>query len=116
MLTVRKSAVEVLAYLIDQHPDIASIRCVEYERANRSEECNGEKKIPPSQDITERRLRHIVKNRKWHSIQRADAVLDKLLERIFKLPEDRALAVTSRVTLHDRRRRHIPMVDFRHEP
>lgn len=116
MLTLGTSAVEVLAHLIDTHPDIAVIRCVEYGRSKCSEDCNGEKKIPPSQDMTAHRLQHDIQHREWHRLQWDDAALDKLIECIDKLPEDRALAVTSRVTLHDHRKRHIPMVDFRCEP
>ena len=116
MLTLGTSAVEALAYLIDSHLDIATVRCVEYSRGRISDDHNQEKKIPPSQDVTERRLRHLVQDRKWHWLWRDDAVAGKLQERIYKLPVGRALAVTSRVTLHDHRKRHIPMVDFRCEP
>ena len=116
MLDIGSSAVEALVHLINEHPNIAVIRCVEYRRSKRLDGCNGEMKVPPSQDITARRLRHLVQDRKWHRLRRDALTLDNLLERIKRLPEDRALAVTSRVTLYDQRKRHIPMVDFRCEP
>ncbi len=63
-----------------------------------------------------RRLRHHVQNRKWHRLRRSELARDRIRERVDKLPESRALAVTSRVSLRDHTKRHIPMVDFRCDP
>lgn len=108
MLTPGASAVEALAYIVDMHPEITEIRCVEYGRSRRDG-----KSLPASQQMTARRLRHDVQGRKWHKLPGGDAFLDRLLECIESLPADRALAVTSRVALHGHGSRHIPMVDFR---
>ncbi len=116
MLKIGESAVDVLTHLVHEHADIAALRCVEYGRVSCSEACGEGKRIPPSQDLTARRLRHSVRNRKWHRLQGSDATRDRLLERIAKLPKNSALAVTSRITLSDHTRRHIPMIDFRCDP
>jgi hypothetical protein len=117
MLVVGSSAVDVIPYLIDRHHAIRTLRFVQYKRRSETVDicptCRS--RISP-RPIT-RRLRHDTHDRRWHILQRQEATSHNLLRLIADLPQDEALALTSRLTLTGRRIRHLPMIDFqgRHE-
>jgi hypothetical protein len=111
MLVLGSSAVDVIPYLIDRHQNIETIRLVQYKRHTRSADVCPECGSSLRPSTATRRLRHDTSDREWHTLRRGEATSPRLLRLIADLPQDGALAVTSRVT-DGRQIRHLPMIDF----
>ena len=112
MLRLGRSAIEVLSYLIDRHSDITLFKCIDYPRKKSFNEWRKEETNRPPEDTTARCRQHDTGDRNWHPLPRTAATPDELLKIADSLPAGRALAITSKVTLADKRKLHIPLIDF----
>ncbi len=111
LFSVGISAIEVVSGLCYVHPDIASVKCVEYSPS------------PPFKDLEDqtvesfkrslpRRLRHGSKSIKIHTLPRNFVISGHLQKIIESLSKGKVLAISSKVILRNQREVHIPLVDF----
>jgi hypothetical protein len=103
-------AIDVVAQLLLQHPEIRSIRCIEYVPRPTFRDVSRRRS---SAFLLKRRLRHSPTYRRVLTLVRLTAI-DRLRREMRTLPAGHAIALSSRVRLNGRLRReaHFVLVDF----
>jgi hypothetical protein len=105
------SAIDVVSRLIDIHPDVASIKFIEYSLIPTFNQFARRTRVSFEQSL-ERRLQHGGKEIKTYGLSREVISPRHLRQLISDLPKKGALAVSSRVVLNNHEEAHIPLVDF----
>jgi hypothetical protein len=100
----------VIPYLLKLHPDISSIRLIQYPPIPTFHQVAPT--LPIFEEALERRLRHGGKPVTFHDVSRDEVGFNKIDHLLNFLPNNTALAVCSVVILKNKHSAHIPMLDF----
>lgn len=105
------TALELLPRLVENHPDIVSIKFVEYRLLPTFREIKRKTNVTFEQSIT-RQMRHGSGNVRTFAVPRDRITPDELWRDVDALQDGHALAVCSQVVLRAGTGAHIPLIDF----